>query len=1157
MVTTYRSVTEASPMPDAEPQRATRGAGRFSAVIALIAALLTAFLTVAVIGAQQAAHGQRVLSLLDPLVGWIRGPGKAAYEWLLAKPIDIGQLTTAAAAAVALVGLIVGRRAALPLVLLAAAVALAAWGQILLLADRLPLGIALYVGGVVCAVALGIWCPMARLRGFPELPVPEASPQPERRAARLPFGWECVLVFLLTVIALLSRTYALTELPSFFEGEMTISFLSSRTLAGLRTYVPWALTANSTGLAHLLPQLLSYELFGTSIYALRLVAVFFGVVTVPLFYWLVRRLAGIGPALAGTVLFIAAPEQLWWSRAENSYFILICFLAVVTAHLGLWMVRRFSFPAVLTAALWMPFSRYFYAPGMVLVLYPTLLYAHGVCCVRGAWRKAWYVVPLLAAGTVMWLFSLSAVDAYMHGTSLRFVNPMMNGGVPVWRKQGEFASVSVPELIRLQVVSTTRNLGQVAEGLAYSGGFSQWYQRANPSSHHPTIVNVGVVVMLALGLGYLLGQVWDRRAFMLLLWVGLGLLPGVLSTDPAARRILLIFPALYAIVAVLLGAIVRLVRTAAGGVAAWLTTVPLSAAVAAVAATSLASHLLLPINPTAITSTFRFTKPVFEQSDTIFHNVGSSMALLLAYGNLDRFLEDGTPCYQAVSRREWLDIALHPHCEFTGEVYQFSLPPERIAALRAGFKPQRISFLLTGEPHSRAHLDLLRGLFPRARLHTHQIASGEIKLVALSVDIADVEALSSPLLKVGSQVAASADLESGLLAGVRLTPATARNGDAPGSQEIVVEGGLLVSRDGWYRYELAPACPEATWWIDNEVISATAAPRPMLAGAHALKIALTGPITCQLPLQLRVQAGDGHGMVPVAPDRFVAASVAALPQAQAPPFVPYPGYGPAQRFAQMPGTIIDFAVDGAGSADLLVRETSGFRVHRLNPRGDEEAVWQVEAPNGRNLSAIAVAPAGEALLRADRLVLPYDREGRPLGQWNDPQVWTLEIALLRDGRVLSCLPDRNSIGVLGPDGALQQQWNHFAGGPGRFDAPVSVTINEAGDLLVIQTDGQALLFHTPPEQFAPVFVNQFQIDFSRFPVMPRGCTFDGPDRIVVADPDAARTLVYNFRGERMLAEEQARDLSAKGFTGEVVRLQSANGRLYVLDAARTLWSLPH
>ena len=53
--------------------------------------------------------------------------------------------------------------------------------------------------------------------------------------------------------------------------------VSSRTLVGLRAYLPWGLLGNASGAAHLFPQMVLFHLFGTSVYALRLVAALYGV----------------------------------------------------------------------------------------------------------------------------------------------------------------------------------------------------------------------------------------------------------------------------------------------------------------------------------------------------------------------------------------------------------------------------------------------------------------------------------------------------------------------------------------------------------------------------------------------------------------------------------------------------------------------------------------------------------------------------------------------------------------------------------------------------------------------------------------------------------------------------------------------------------------
>ena len=70
---------------------------------------------------------------------------------------------------------------------------------------------------------------------------------------------------------------------------------------------------------------------------------------------------------------------------------------------------------------------------------------------------------------------------------------------------------------------------------------------ALPAADHRTIMNVGLAMLVFVGLGYLLGQFYDRRAFLLLAWWGIAVLPAILSQDPADRRMAMVFPASHAL----------------------------------------------------------------------------------------------------------------------------------------------------------------------------------------------------------------------------------------------------------------------------------------------------------------------------------------------------------------------------------------------------------------------------------------------------------------------------------------------------------------------------------------------------------------------------------------------------------------------------------
>jgi 4-amino-4-deoxy-L-arabinose transferase-like glycosyltransferase len=214
-------------------------------------------------------------------------------------------------------------------------------------------------------------------------------------------------VFVLTAAGLLLRAYALNELPAGFDSETVSSMIESRTAWGIRRYFDSSFLTTAPGMIHILTQRATFALFGTSPYSVRLASLLWGVAAVPLFYWLMRRIAGRAPATFMTAIFVVAPEQLYWSRTENAFFGPVSVLAIITTHLGLGMVERLSLRATLAAALWMPVCRFFYIPSFVLFVYPLALFAHALLFVRRAWRKAWYAVPVLAAGIGLWFYGLS------------------------------------------------------------------------------------------------------------------------------------------------------------------------------------------------------------------------------------------------------------------------------------------------------------------------------------------------------------------------------------------------------------------------------------------------------------------------------------------------------------------------------------------------------------------------------------------------------------------------------------------------------------------------------------------------------------------------------------------------------------------------------
>jgi 4-amino-4-deoxy-L-arabinose transferase-like glycosyltransferase len=886
--------TGATPPPGSRPTAGALAAApvrRWTAVLAVVVAVLAAYTAVMLIGVREDAREERILGSLTPIFVWLRDTGANTHNWLQSHRQTAGIADTVMLLLVAAGAVIGARRRAAPVVLLVGVFLLAIWAQVALQSDSTTLGAVLYLAAVAGAVGLGIWRPLRSLptfRPFPPAPSTGVAASSDNRTAstafpvstyRAPisFGWECVLVLVLTLIALISRTWALTELYDQI-AESVIEFVDTiaeraTTLGGLAL----GFVQNNGGAVQLLPTQLIFRLFGTSIFTLRMAAVLWSVAAVPLMYTLGRRLGGVGAGVLCSFFLITAPEQLFWARNENLHFAPMAVCALVTAHLALWLVERLSLAAVLVNALWMPWCRWFYSACMVAFLIPIATGVHALVFGRGFWRKAWYVIPGLAIGLTFWIFSLSVLRASMHEWQWQFVDPSAVYGASAWRKHGEFRDASMPDLIRLQAVSMSKNFSEVVRNMSYqTENFSHWCQRSQPAEHR-TIMNVGLALLVFVGLGYLLGQPYDRRAFVLLAWWGIAVLPAILSQEPADRRMAMVFPASHAIAGTTLAAFFHLIWSRGGRLADVFATFAGAVGLAAIGLTNLSSHLLLPINPVLFSDYPRFTKPLLEETDAVFTNLPGPFRTVSVFGNIDHFLAAPT-CLQYVEPQNWLATALDPQCAFDDPIYRLTIGDEAAERLHQAYNPQRVGYLLTEEPTSAPQIALLRCAAPARDAGAPSIAACGRTLVAMTVDVGDINKLHSPV--VAGDVPAQP-----ILAGVR------SNAGAPPLRSrptaLVVSGGIRVDADGWYPGASIPlpgrrAEPRRSARLRH----GSAADARRRASVHA---AAGEGARLRAAIAHRHGRRRAHRLEALSPQHFVSPRVASLPKC-------------ARRSTPMPGT---------------------------------------------------------------------------------------------------------------------------------------------------------------------------------------------------------------------------------------------------------------
>ncbi len=1077
-------------------------------------------------GIEPAARGERVLAGLN---GWMQaagGWGGALTVWTLEHLREVLQGLAAVTVTIVAVSLVSDRKRSFPLLLVGSAVMLAAAGESFLLWDNLHRGVLLLGGAILIGLILGVVFPI------PAGLVPDGS-RP---------GVDAVLALLLSCIGLATRMWALAELPSVFIGEMSEAMLASRTLAGMGHFAPNALLGTSIGFVHMFVQMAFFQIFGTSFYTLRLAAVAMGVAAIFAMYWFLRSLGGRRTAVLGTLILIAAPEQLWWSRSENTNFIAVPLMGILSAWLGLWLYRTLSWRSALAMSFWLPFGRFFYLAAVTMVTYPWLLVGHAAVFRRAGLRQLFTVVPILAVGTVFWVLSLSIVNVMLGGPA-RFLNPASHGEM-VSRRSVEGRTAGLIEMARLQTESLAHNLTEVAGALGYKGGYSQWYER-NDKLRRSTWMNVALAVIIAVSLAYLLGQLHRPEPAVLLAWLLVGLLPAVLSTAPDARRMAAAFPAMYAIAAYGIDGLLRAVRAGCNRTSAALSTLALYTGMVAILWGSLASHLQLRTALPPVAIAHQKTADLFRKSDAIYYDFDAATMLLLALANSDTILRR-PPCIQFVGPREWLRTALLQPCSFDDATLRIPLDNDRLDHLRQQYQPPRTAtFLLSQSFRSKPALQLLKEIFPKVKVIPLATSDEGSSVTIITVPWEMMMARRTAVLEIPPGVEAPAGVENSLLGNTSL-----RTVVRDGEEHPRIVGGLMIDDEEWYSVRLSPACAGAGIRLDGQPVQDELDARPLLSGIHRVEVQLPDLQRCPTPIRIEILARQSKESS-WTPAVIVAPEVADLPAAQPPPSAEYAGYEDAGALMDVRGEVVSMRANPEGGVVLLTRSSEEYFIQTFDEDPTPVSTRQLPIPPGVAVDNLVVGPSGQILVSSDTGLWWFDGAGRIMAHWATSPLGRGASAFVQDGRLVTAIPEHAAVEGFRLEGSVEKSFVKFSGTPGFFSEPVSVALSSEGDLAVAQTNGDVLLFRTPLDRLDPKFAGRFHINFTFGSVMPRSLTFDGPDRILAGDPERLRVFVYDNKGVRLLAGDPTRDWqSITKELGEIRFLAATPRYFYALGSGR-------
>jgi hypothetical protein len=1058
-----------------------------------------------------------------------------AVLWLgRALSVMIQERAVVVGAAVLLGGIVLAwlvRRSASPAAgWLVSAVVVALFAESLVVAGGGAAGAAVFAVAAVAAVVGG--------RGK-QAEVEDHGVDPPGRHRR-----DGLVIAALTVTGCVLTLYALNEHPEYFFNEKISTFLQITSFAGIRVFMAsgW-FSGNSVGLVDLPLLWLLTKALGGSMLAVRLTSALAAAATVPVFYAFVRRIGGPWAAGAATVLLLAQPTHLWFARTDYTHFVFVALYVVILAWItlramesgGWWWIAVIGFMAG---------SRFAYASGQVAWLIPVGMLAHGAVCGRPGSRPRWIAWCSVGAGALLWVVGATLAVGAFRG-ELRWVPAVATYGAASWQQVS--ADAGLLERVAAALSGATGNLADLLAGLFSNIRFGElfWYRW----SHRPDRAVWAVSAAAALtvpAIGWLATRWRQREAALLLGWIVIAIIPGCLSEGMGARRVLMLFPAVYAAVGLFLAAMVESLRREEHRGARWAVTTALAALLLGVLVVGANGSLRATTRRPDLVRQGDFVGSLIERNELLVHDLEPRHEATLAYFNLSALTNPDSPRgIQAVSREQWPTIALHPRFAGDAEFYGF-IGERQAAAERARvLDPASVAFMLRDVEANRAVFSLIERLYPEGVTTS---CCGEVPgagLRAVEVPRRAIRAAARPELRWREVPSGGGNLDRVLAdLGVNLRVDETRT--VP-----VLRAGLNVVEAGWYALSWNPTCGTIALVGDARV-----QPNrwmPLLRGVHPLSIELAGEDGCGSGLGLRWRRSPGTASRPV-DDSLTSPRVASIDGARPEAMGIFAGYGSRDVLVEGLGGLWDLSGDAASGVAAVCRDGGIWSVHRFDTSGRELASWRLPGGPRRRGVLIALSPFGEVALLSETTVDWFAEDGESTQTWTSPDNGLLtDIAFDRAGRLWATHFDKRRLLVIG-DGEVEAAFELVGIGGNRDARPIGLAVDGRGRATVILEDGLVLVLRVALQDASVSVERSFRIplpaplDFIRLDT-------SGGGWLHVTTRPASGWWSYDPSGVRRMAASPQRGLFGSVIERGTVVAAVGDAVLVYDEADSTLWRM--
>ena len=356
-------------------------------------------------------------------------------------------------------------------------------------------------------------------------------------------GFDAALLGVVTVIALVYRTYAINHNLNYFEGELSTYSAAATSIPGMfianRGHGAWA----PLGLLYYLPIWLTTELFGTTLTALRLSSAIIGVFTIPFIYFFARRVAGKEAALLSALLVALNTQHVGWGRTDIHPHGVTTWPAVLVCITFLRACEKKRFIDWLVLVLAMALTWHQYPSGQSAVAIP--VFAAAIYFFLNGFKLPfrWYNSTWIVLGVILWFIGLPLSYWWPMG-EFRMGNPFnLTGPRALWGGLEQHSGAFDRALIIVQ--TATVHLWDVIEAIFFRARhiFHQDFLadvHAMAPRTYPWVLTPFMVVAFFM----LVRTAYRLEVAVLLAWIIAAVAPGIFSEQAYPKRLSTLFPAL-------------------------------------------------------------------------------------------------------------------------------------------------------------------------------------------------------------------------------------------------------------------------------------------------------------------------------------------------------------------------------------------------------------------------------------------------------------------------------------------------------------------------------------------------------------------------------------------------------------------------------------